>query len=459
MMVAMKTAQKTFNTGVTVAIAEHVAHASWDDLPEDARRKALQTAVNSLGCVLGGAAHPATEACLNFALPLSGRPTANVLGRSLCLDASRAALINCLAGTVHAFDDTHAHSLVHPGTPVTTAALATAESAGVPLPGSELLTAIAWGVEVTCRISKAISPHMPMALQQTGTVGTIGAAISAGLVLKLDPERLGCAIGLAASMASGIRAGHGTTAMHLLHARAASCGVEAAFLASSGIDSAPEMLDGKHGFLAAFAPAAESWQIVDGLGARFELLANTFKPYPCGAVIHPVIDCCLEVRERLVAAPAAIEQVAMIVASASVALADRPQPKTDVEAILSLQHWAAAALVRGKAGVAEGDYQAVTADRDIAELRMMCRVEADAYMAVDSARIEVHLADGNILTAVTEHCRGSLHRPMEDDELSQKFVNQAARTIGLVEARRALAACWGLASAPDVAAFARDLAG
>src|SRR5690606_17803083 len=145
--------------------------------------EAIRTVLNSVGCALGGAGHPVCVQVAGFTGPLSGSPVATVLGRSHRTDASRAALLNGLAGSVHAFDDTHAHSIVHPGTPVTMAALAAAEASGRRPAGAELLNAAAWGVEITCRISRAISAGMPMAVSQTGTAGTIGAAVAAGLVL------------------------------------------------------------------------------------------------------------------------------------------------------------------------------------------------------------------------------------------------------------------------------------
>ena len=116
--------------GPTQAFAAHAAAARWRDIPPAAQAPTLRTVLNSTGCVLGAARHPAVATIMEFAEPLSGPAKATVLGRGRRLDPVRAALVNGLAGSVHAFDDTHAHSIVHPGTPVTVAALAAAEIAG-----------------------------------------------------------------------------------------------------------------------------------------------------------------------------------------------------------------------------------------------------------------------------------------------------------------------------------------
>lgn len=395
---------------------------------------------------------------LDFAIPLSGAPKATVLGGSRRFDPVRAALVNGIAGSVHAFDDTHAHSVVHPGTTVTVAAIAAAESSGRRITGAELLNAVAWGVEITCRISRSISAGMSMALSQTGTVGTIGAATAAGLVLNLGASRLCHAIGIAAASASGIRAGHGTFTMHLLPARAASVGVEAALMAAAGCDSAGETLAGRHGFFAAFGGSESVGDLLDDLGARFELEANMFKPYPCGVVVAPVIDACLELRGRLGERAADASSIELHVAPVAAALADRAQPATPFEAQVSLQHWAAASLASGRAGLDEGEGSFVAGNVAIRRLRERCRIVTDASLRVEQARVILHIADCRPEMAETKSALGSLDNPMSDAQLDAKFLAQAAMHLGEHGATRALAACRALADTDDVAGFVRSLA-
>lgn len=404
--------------------------------------------------------HPTTGEILDLVRHLSGPGAATVVGRSLRLDPVRAAFVNSLAGSVHAFDDTHAHSIVHPGTPVVAAALAAAGARKKPATGAQFLNAVAWGLEITCRVSRAISEDMPMAVSQTGTVATLGAALSAGLLLDLDSRRLGHAIGIAAASASGIRAGHGTTTMHLLPARAASNGVEAAMLAAAGCDSSDESLVGKHGFFAAFGRHETiAANLTHGLASRFELEANTFKPYPCGVVVAPVIDACLALRASLGDVSKQLQDIVLVVAPASAELADRTQPVTETEAQVSLQHWAAAALLTGKAGLAQGELPYVTGNGEVTRLRGMCRIRKDASLHTGQSRVTLRFENGDSQTAIVDHAVGSLTNPMSDDQLDQKFIDQATRTIGSGGAVRALAACRALGEAPDATAFVQALAG
>ena len=117
--------------------------------------------------------------------------------------------------------------------------------------------------------------------------------------------------------------------------------------------AAGESLAGPHGFFAAFGGSSSTDGLLDGLGSTFELSANTFKPYPCGIVVHPVIDACLDLKSRVDARASSMESIRLIIAPDAAALADRQHPGTDLSAQVSLQHWAVAALVFGKAGIDE----------------------------------------------------------------------------------------------------------
>src|SRR6478672_1495481 len=97
--------------------------------------------------------------------------------------------------------------------------------------------------------------------------------------------------------------------------------------------------------------------MTDGLGERWEILANAYKPYPCGVVLFPVIDACLELRARH--APAA-ERIARLVVRGHPLMrerTDRPEVETGREARVSLQHSAAVAFLFGAAGLHLQQYE------------------------------------------------------------------------------------------------------
>src|SRR5262245_29884242 len=165
-------------------IADHIATARPDDLPEPVRREALRSFVNIVGCTLGGARHDVIGLADDVLSEFSGPPQATLLGRARRADVLHAALINCFGSSIRAFDDTHEQAVVHPSGPVAAAALAMSERKRIA--GAEFLLAFALGVEAVCRLSKSISVPPAkgvFAWSQTGIAAGVGAAVAAGKLL------------------------------------------------------------------------------------------------------------------------------------------------------------------------------------------------------------------------------------------------------------------------------------
>ena len=284
---------------VTARLTDYIVSARWPDLPENVRREALRSFVNIMGCTIGGARHEVVDLADRTLGEYAGAPHATVIGRGHKADALHACLINCLGSSIYSYDDTHAEAVVHPAGPVATAALALAERH--PTSGADFLLALALGIEMTCRLSKAISvppAKGTVAWSQTGITAGIGAAVAAAKLLKLDATRLQYAIGIALSQAAGFRVMHATMVSSLMPAQGAQTGLRAAVLAERGFTASPAALEGRYGFLEVFAETPHVPSLADGLGERFEILRNTYKPYPCGIVIHPIIDACLQLRRE-----------------------------------------------------------------------------------------------------------------------------------------------------------------
>lgn len=443
---------------IAARIADYIVAARPEDLPEAVRREALRSFVNIVGCTLGGARHEVVGLADDVLSEFSGPPQATLLGRARKADVLHAALINCFSSSIYAFDDTHEQAVVHPSGPVAAAILAMSERKRVT--GPEFLLAFVLGVETVCRLSKAISvppARGVFAWLQTGITAGIGAAVAAGKLLDLDPGRMHHAIGIALSQAAGFRAMFGSMCSSLMTAHGAQTGLRAAILAEKGFTSSDAALEGPNGYLDVFAVHPDLPALAEGLGTRFEILRNTYKPYPCGVVIHPVIDACLDLRRTHAPDPAKIAAVSVRVAPKALALTDRPHPKDGLEARVSLQHWVATSLIRGTAGIRDMDDDAV---REPTIARFQDRIETigDDAIATDGAEVTVRLPDGSSLVSRVEHCVGSASRPMTDSELEQKFIGLAEAVIGPLRTRDVIGMCWGVERLADVGALARAAA-
>jgi 2-methylcitrate dehydratase PrpD len=440
-------------------IADYIVAARPGDLPEPVRREALRSFVNIVGCTLGGARHDVIGLADDVLSEFSGPPQATLLGRARRADVLHAALINCFGSSVHAFDDTHAQAVVHPSGPVAAAILAVSERK--PIEGRQFLLAFGLGVEMVCRLSKAISvppAKGAFAWSQTGITAGIGAAVAAGKLLDLDPIRMRHAIGIALSQAAGFRGMFGSMCSSFMTAHGAQTGLRAAILAEKGFTSSEAALEGPYGFLDVFAEQPDAQALVEGLGTRFEILRNTYKPYPCGVVIHPIIDACLELRRTHSMEPADIATVSVRVGPKALALTDRRHPKDRLDARVSLYHWVAIALIRGTARIDDMDTNSAVLEPAIARFQDKIETIGDEAVALDGAEVTVKLQDGRSLVSRVEHCVGSASRPMTDSDLERKFIGLAEAVIAPVRAREVLEMSWGVERLPDVGALARAAA-
>lgn len=434
----------------TGRLARYVLGTKVKDLPPEVRVEARRAFLNIFGCMLGGARHEAVDAVDAALGPFSGPPKATLVGRGGKADPLHAALMNCLASSVHSFDDTHALAIVHPSGPVAAAALAVAEQQ--PVSGADFLTAFALGVETVCRVSMALSvapARSTIAWSQTGICGGLGATVAAAKLMALNEDGMRRAIGIAASQAAGMRVMHGTMTTALMPAQAAQTGLQAALLAAKGMTASPMALEGRYGYLSVFAEEPHLPYLLDDFGDRFEVLRNTYKPYPCGIVIHPILDACLQLKRDHKLDHQGIERVTVKASPSAMALTDRRQAIDEFQTHVSLYHWVAVAFIRGTARTTDMLTE-VALDPEIVAFQERITAVRDEAIAPDAAEVAVALHDGQKLTSRIEHCIGSEMQPMTDEQLEEKFLDLAEISIGVERGRKLLALCRAIETASDV---------
>lgn len=236
------------------------------------------------------------------------------------------------------------------------------------------------------------------------------------------------ALGCAAVQAGGQVETLGTAAKSISVGNAARNGLLSALLAAEGFDGPPQPLEGVRGYLRVAADAPDIAAVSAGLGERWEVLNNTYKPYPCGVVLNPVIDACL----ALAADPriagggwAAIERIELTGHPLLKQRTDRPGVATGRQSQVSAQHAVAVALVRGRAGLPEFSDEAV-ADAGLRALGLRLGFRDDASMSVDAVKVRIAFQDGTLLEREVQAAHGSRERPLQDDEIEKNCANCAA---------------------------------
>ncbi|RZL93471.1 MAG: MmgE/PrpD family protein [Variovorax sp.] len=441
--------------GITESLARFIVETDSDAIPAKVRREATRSLVNWSGCALGGANHPAVSAALQALSPFAGPGRASVLGRSERVDALHAALFNGISSHVLDFDDTHPDTLVHPSGPVLSALLALSQHH--PVNGKDFLDATAMGIEAECRVAQAVGKaHYDIGWHVTGTAGGFGAAAACGRALKLNPQQMTWALGIAATQAAGLREMFGSMCKSLHPGKAAQNGLGAALLAQAGFTSSMQSIEGPRGFAKVTSTQPHEERLLEGIGERWEALDNTYKPYACGLVIHPVIDACVAAHASGKVAPGDVEQVMLYAHPLVLELTGKTCPTTGLEGKFSVYHAAAMALLEGRS-LSSHFTDAAVAQPAVVALRDRVKVESVPDMRVDEARAVFMLRDGTRWAHHVEHALGSLGRPMSDQDLSQKFMLLAQKALPVQAAERALQACWRMEELENAGAIALAL--
>ncbi len=426
----------TDDAGATRVLARYGVASGYDQLPAPVLHEARRALLNWAGCAIGASGHETVENAWHAMRRFAGAAQATLLGRRERTDILNAALVNGISSHVLDFDDTHPETLVHPSGPVASALFALAEHCGAS--GRELVNAFVTGVEVECRVARAVLPsHYEVGWHITATAGVFGAAAACARLLRLDEERTVWALGLAATQAAGLREMFGSMAKSLHPGRAAQNGLAAALFAQAGLTSSATSIEGKRGFAHVLSTTPDLAKCVQGLGERYELLGNTYKPFACGLVIHPVIDGCIRLRAQGLR-PDAVQRIDLRVHPLVLELTGKAAPRSGLEGKFSVFHAAAVALIDGDGGEAQFADARVN-DPLVVALRGKVRAEVDPTIALEAAQLTVTLADGTQRALRVEHCIGSREQPMTDAQLQRKFSGQCEPVLGAAGAARALA--------------------
>jgi len=354
---------KNFPAGTTNAVVEFISNASFGRVPPEAVDEAKRCLIDGFGVVLAGATVHGSAIVREYIKASGTQSGATILGpEKMSATAAHAALANGASGHAMDYDDTQLSTtpdrvfglLTHPTVPVLAAALAVGERLNVS--GRTFLEAFLVGFEVECKVAEAIKPdHYLRGFHSTGTIGTFGAVASAARLMKLSSAQIAHALGIAASMSSGIRVNFGSMTKPLHAGRAAENGVTAAELASGGFTAGDEPLDGEWGFFQVLGGGADVPRLVPVLGNPFSIVnpGVSVKPYPCGSLGHPTMDAMLKLVTDHDVKP---EQIARVRVRAGTNILNPLRyktAKTELEAKFCLPFMMSAIALRRRAGIRE----------------------------------------------------------------------------------------------------------
>jgi 2-methylcitrate dehydratase PrpD len=450
-------------------LARFATGLSLDALPPPVVEQATLLALDTLGNALAAAPEDFGRAVLGVAEQLGGAPESTLLGAPGRVAAANAVLANATLAHGLDFDDTREDAIVHTGCVTVTTALAAGEAAGAS--GRAVLEALIASVEVMCRVGLVVPGALHARhFHPTAITASFAAAAAAGRLFKLSEDQLVQAFGICGSQASGIieYLTDGSWTKRLHPGWNAHAGVTAALLSRAGFTGPESVLEGDHGLYAAFAGGhdpARLAAVLGTLGTKWELSELTLKPYPCGSIAQPYMDCAARLRAAHGVKAEEITAIRCRTAAGPVPrlwepLPAKHAPPNGYAAKFSLPYLLASVLVRGRAGLAEFTDAAV---HEAGVLRVARLVNYELDATIDYPRqfigdVEVTLGDGRRLRERQDRPRGGPDAPLTQEEIEAKFRGNAGLALPVAQVERAIAAVHGLARAASLGELLAALA-
>jgi 2-methylcitrate dehydratase PrpD len=433
MRAAMKNTEKMDNT-ICDAFAEFSVRANYESFPPEVIHQAKRCILDLFGVTLAGS-NVGLAPCISAMFrEMGGTPEATFFGESGQYPALNAALVNAAKGHTLDMDDGHRYANAHPGVPLIPAAVALAERDN--RSGKQLIEAIVVGYETFIRVARAINPkHLERGFHTTGTVGSLGAAAACAKVLQLGRQETAHAISIAGLQSAGLLEVLKTgQIMKPLHpAKASHAGVLSALLAGKGNQGPDPLFEGNNGFLKAYAGIAASPDITAGLGKQYEINNVYFKIHAACRHVHPALDAVLTMMSKHKIPTDRITNIKVYTYSIANKLTGQIRKvENELEAKFSLPVSMGLMLRYGRAGVDEYEMAMINDDmvqRMADKVEIIIEPERDAiYPKQRGARVVISAAD-QVYSEDVPVPKGDPENPFSDDELREKFLSNAKKTI------------------------------
>jgi 2-methylcitrate dehydratase PrpD len=422
---------------IAARFAEKVCAFDASALTKRAAAQAKVCILDTIGVTLAGLPEPCTQILLKTPGVATAPGSSLIFGTDRRTSALDATLVNGTASHALDFDDFSGVLGGHHSVPLVATLFALAEERKVS--GEALLAAYVIGVETEIRLARAVNfHHYDKGWHPTATLGVFGAAAAACHLMRLGPERTAVALGIAASLAAGLKANFGTMVKPLHIGQCGRNGLLAALLAEGGFDAAADVFEHHQGFLNVFNGPG-TFQI-DRLFANWaapleiEAASIGLKQFPCCGSTHPAIAMALDLRREEKVKAEDIAAIEVLPHGRRLKHTDMPRPQTPLEAKFSVQYVVARAFKDGAVRLKHFEGEAHR-DPAIARLLDVTTARPHPDMAEDAekqwgAEVVVTLKDGRVVSRRVDHLVGrGGDRPMSDAELWDKFEDCAARAL------------------------------
>ena len=456
----MATPESTDREDAGIALARYAANLQFDDLPPEVISKVKELILDSFGVALAGSTAPGIDSAIAAVKGWGDAQQSTLYAHGTKLPAPWAATVNGAMATARDFDDTLDDGMLHTQPSVLPAVLAIAEADGGHS-GRDLITAVAAGAELLCRMGHA--RRRGQEFLPTGTCAGMTAAAAAARLIELPFAGVLDACGIAYSQCAANMQPllEGATIKRFHAGFAARNGVVSATLARHGITGAHNWLEGRLGYYNLYeAGAYEPANLTTELGGRHEVLELAIKPWPCARDTHGVVEAALALAEEHDLDTEQISDIEAFLVPNAFSLSGKPWGEADghpvVEAIASAPYCVAVALIRREV-VLDDFMEERIADPEVGMLARNVKVslypDFDDPVPLAPQSLTIRLKDGRVLEQNVDVLKGHPSRPMSDGEIAEKFrrcCTFAARPVSAERADAIIDAIRGLENLAEV---------
>ncbi|MDW3225637.1 MAG: MmgE/PrpD family protein [Paracoccaceae bacterium] len=425
-----------------MSITDHLIDFCNAPAPDDARNMMRLSMFDWAACGIAGVEDAGFADFKDIMLSQTGPGEATMLGGGQNCAAS-AALFNGTVSHALDFDDTHFAHIGHPSVAVVPAVLAIVEREGLDFEAA--LDAALIGVEASIHVGLWLGrSHYQIGFHQTATAGAFGATLAAARLLHLADDQIRHALGLCASLASGVKAQFGTGGKPLNAGLAARSGVEAALWAQGGLTACADGLAAPLGFGATHHGAQDETYLPSMGQSPWQILKISHKFHACCHGLHAMLEALAATQMDATE----IDKIVVHTHPRWMSVCNKPDPETGLAAKFSYRHTAAMALL-GKSTAQRAMFSdAVACDPDVVALRQKVVVSESSDLSEMQANVQVVLLSGEMIDLTHD-----LSVRLPHAVLTEKLRNKVENLLGGESEER----LWQAVNAGDLPSFLATL--
>jgi len=446
--------------GITNEVGRFIAQMSAKDIPQDAVDMARLGITDFIGVALAGAKEEGSRIIVDYARNTGGMPQASIIGGDVKTSPYLAALVNGTIGHALDYDDMAVSAIMHPSVFLAPAILAIGERIGAT--GEDILSAYVVGYETACCVAGPITQsHYMQGWHSTATFGTLGAMAAAASLLKLDVHQVKMALGIAASLAGGLRQNFGTMTKPLHAGEAAANGIQAALLSQAGFTADDDIIEAPLGFAKVFGHQGEvDWaKASENLGKTFTITSKvglSIKPYPSCGFTHSAIDAALYIKKEHKPNIDDIAEIELGVSPFDKQVIIHHRPRTGLEGKFSLEYTVARALLSGEVKLRHFTDEAVAEPGVNGLIERMKWVEKYPMPIMGTAEgfgtksVTVKLNDSREYHKEVTIARGMPQKPLTTEEFNSKYKDCASTMLSKEDVQKSLSMLRNLKEIKDI---------